>query len=357
MKKIFYCFILAVGIFTSSLAQNPYFLFAPEGGFPSTAVIPFGSQLAGITVYLEYYNVIGNGNLIKPTLIVAVDGDVVSPYDLCSVGFGGYVPNSYTVYLSKGYHEVTYSLLSINPNTKDCYDQVIWQSDTYSITVKFKVAVQNNFAGGTVVVDGVTRNSPYYRTSYTGENITIGAIEQTGGAYSYIWNTNGTNNSDWNYKLEGSGFQQLSTSQSTSYSVSSGEKNTILQAGLRKICNLTFSNQFTGTTETGEMKVNGVTYSAPTSAFAVVEQNAISAKAVYQYTVNNIQYTFQYWQNETGGRSTTFYPGAHKNYTAVYRGVPIFNDITNRNLTFNTYSPRTEKNVKLTWSEHQHISV
>jgi len=221
--------------------------------------------------------------------------------------------------------------------------------------VKYHIFAANNFSGGTIELEGSTVLSGSRALKLIGESVSVGAIDQNDGAgYYTIWNSNGTNNSIWQINNENiSG----ATSRNYSYTVASNDNGATLKAGLRKICNITFSNQFTGTTQTGEMKINGVTYSAPTSAFNVVEQNAISAKAVYQYTVNNIQYTFQNWQNEAGGRSTTFYPGAHKNYTAVYRGVPIFNDITNRNLTFNTYSPRTEKNVKLTWSEHQHISV
>ncbi|MBN1302178.1 MAG: T9SS type A sorting domain-containing protein [Melioribacteraceae bacterium] len=288
-------------------------------------------------------------------MVISVDNDVVSPYDLCD-NIEEYLPGYVTVNLTNGTHEVNFKLMSIDPQTLNCYDFIVWDSQTYTVEVKFKIRIQNNFGGGNISVDGLTKSSPYDRTSTTGDNIGLGAIEQTDGSYNYIWNTNGTNNSNWTYKLESQGFNLFSSSQNTSYNVSSNDRNTIIQANLRKICNVSFSNQFIGSSYGGQVKVNGVWQSAPTSSIQVVEQNNITAEAQQTYQINGILHTFSQWSNSSTSLSTSFNISQHSNVSADYSAKPMFSDNDYRGLTI-TASSDPEEFIQLNWNDHPNTSV
>ncbi|MFZ6034234.1 MULTISPECIES: hypothetical protein [Melioribacter] len=188
--------------------------------------------------------------------------------------------------------------------------------------MKFQVSVENIFGGGEIMVDGTTRNSPLYRTSSVGDNISLGAIEQDYGYYHWIWNLNGINNSEWRKENIVTGNASFSNAQYTSYTVQSNDVNTKLIAGLRKVCNVTFENNFTSVGNGGTIKVNGVQYSSPTSQFQVVEGNTITAEAEYYYHINGINYTFLNWSDGSTSRSHAFSISQHEAIKANYRGKP-----------------------------------
>ena len=75
----------------------------------------------------------------------------------------------------------------------------------------------------------------------------------------------GTNNSEWDRKLSGRNPIFYSPLQNTSNSVLSTDINTSVLAGLRKICNLTFQNNFVGVGNGGVISVNNNQYNSPTS--------------------------------------------------------------------------------------------
>ena len=69
--------------------------------------------------------------------------------------------------------------------------------------MKHTISVTNNFGGGNVKIDGVTKVNGSTAVKSTGENLMVGAIDQPNGNYNYIWNQSGVNNSDWQKKLKG----------------------------------------------------------------------------------------------------------------------------------------------------------
>jgi len=91
---------------------------------------------------------------------------------------------------------------------------------------------------------------------------------------------------------------------------------------LRKVCNVTFQNNFIGVGNGGTIKVNGTKYNSPTSQFQVVDGNTITAEAQYYYFMNGIEYTFTNWSDGSTLPSKTFTINAHNQITANYRGKP-----------------------------------
>ncbi len=126
--------------------------------------------------------------------------------------------------------------------------------------------------------------------------------------------------------------------------------NTSVLAGLRKICNLTFQNNFVGVGNGGVISVNNNQYNSPTSQFNVIEQNNISAYATGQ-TINGIIYSFSQWNDGNTQQIRTFNPTAHATYTASFIGKP---DNANRNLHFGT---TVGQPIVLYWSDNPNTNV
>ncbi|PKL87212.1 MAG: hypothetical protein CVV23_16495 [Ignavibacteriae bacterium HGW-Ignavibacteriae-2] len=322
----------------------------------SPAVIPFGQQTASKTFFFSYS---GTSGLFRPKLLVIVDG-TLKTNDLCH-GEEPFLPSSYTINnLTSGTHTILFRLVSINTQTMNCYSVLIHKESEVILPVKFQVRIQNNFAPGvsTIIVDYANQTSPFDRTSFIGDNIVLSAVEQTYSNYNYIWNNSGANNSDWKYTLENQQFQFLSTSQSTSYNVSANDRNTIIQANLRKQCNVTVRNQISGTTIQGTVTVNGQTLTPPVYK-TVIEQNTISVGAPAYYIVNGIRYNFNTWSDEYVSNNYTFTINQHKELIAKYKGTAIFNEVAAdgnlRNQHFN--DPRYAQNVTVYWNEHPNADV
>ncbi|RJP62696.1 MAG: T9SS C-terminal target domain-containing protein [Ignavibacteriales bacterium] len=341
MKKlaIFLCmFLLSFSLYASS------FSYVYEG--TSTRTISFGSST---TSYLIYFNYNITESLVRPKMVISVNGDLVTN-DLCT-GNESYLPSTFNLVLSEGVHDVQFALLSVNPNTLSCYDPVIHQVENEIFTIKFQVRIQNNFDGGEIYVDDMVtpKNAPYNKTASNGVSIPVKAKPQFADNYQRIWNQNGTNNSDWQYKQSIGSFQFFDDNIQTSYNVQSNDKNTIVQANLRKVCNVDFQNQFSGTSAGGEMYINGSWKNAP-STEVVVEQNQISVTAKQSYIINGIVYDFEKWTDNISARSRNIYPSGHGTYTAKYKGTPTFDGLM-RNLIISG-TGGINNYVKLTWSDH-----
>ena len=313
MFKARYYFLLI--IFTCFMKSNFAQSFTYSG--PTVVTISYGNLVASATYSFSYFNL---RNLCYPGLIIAVDVVVINN-DLCN---GPSLPSSYTINFTAGTHTVQFSLLSINCNTLNCYDPVIHQTVQFTVNCKFQISIENIFGGGSIYADGY-RTSPFRRTSVAGDNVSIGAIEQDYNYYHWIWNTNGVNNSEWIRKPSGSEGISFSSTQYTSYSVQSNDVNTRVIAGLRKLCNVTFQNNFVGVGNSGTIKVNGTQYNSPTTQFQVVKGNAITAEAQYYYHINGIDYVFTNWSDGSTSLSKTFTINAHNQITANYRGKPTNN--------------------------------
>jgi hypothetical protein len=122
------------------------------------------------------------------------------------------------------------------------------------------------------------------------------------------------------------------------------------------VCNVTFSNQFSGTSAGGSLEINGVTQTAPYTA-SVVEQNNITAEAD-NHDINGIRYIFRRWSVTETNEVLNLTVTSHTSKTAEFIGQPIFNEsIYDNNLRGLTLSSGAGNKVKLTWNEHPHTNV
>ncbi len=223
---------------------------------------------------------------------------------------------------------------------------------TITFYVKFNLSVKNDFGTGTINIDGVSSSSGSSKLKLIGENLAVGAIDQHYNNYNRVWNTSGINNSNWQRKRKNvSSYENINgaTSRNHNYSVQSNDNYATIQAAMKKECNISFGNQFSGTTETGEMYINGNWKNAP-STEVVVEQNQISVTAKQSYIINGIVYDFEKWSDNVTNSVRSIYPTSHNTYTAIYKGTPAFENI-NRNLTISG-TGGSNNYVKLTWSDH-----
>jgi hypothetical protein len=293
--------VLAIVLLTSISVFSQSFTYSG----PTNVTILFGNSNVNANYYFSYQNL---GGLCYPCLVVSVDNQVISN-SLCD---NPSTPSYFTIGFTPGDHSVKFKLLSINCQTLNCYNMVIHQEVEFTVTCKFQISVENIFGGGSIYADG-NGTSPVRRTSVSGDNVSIGGIEQSYGGYNWIWNTNGTYNSEWSSESSYYGNSSFSTSQNTSYSVRSNDLNTAVIAGLRKVCNLELSSPG------GYVYVVGSgSHSSPYTA-PVVEQNTIYATGQW-YSSNYIDYTFDHWDNNPS--SNTITATAHNTYTAVYVGRP-----------------------------------
>ncbi|MEW6507950.1 MAG: hypothetical protein AB1432_09425, partial [Bacteroidota bacterium] len=254
---------------------------------PSQVTIPYGSTTATATFYFTYSNLDSEHKVIYPMLNIKVDGVKVNSYDLCN---NPQTPSSYGISLTPGAHTITFTLMSVNWYTLNCYHPVFWQESQVTVNCKFHISVENIFGGGSIYADG-NRTSPFIRTSASGDNVSLGAIEQNYGDYNWIWSTSGNYPSEWRREPTGSGGSVFSNSQSTSYTIQSTDLNSRVVAGLRKLCSLTFQAN-------SSMSINGNYRTSPYTESAV-EQNSISALASI-YSANGIDFTFSKWSSSGG---------------------------------------------------------
>jgi hypothetical protein len=245
--------------------------------------------------------------------------------------------------------------LSVNDQTLNCYDPLIWQEYEFTVTCRFKIRVQNkDFTGGTVYVnDFITpKTAPHDRSCTAGNVFNIGAIDQPSGGYNWIWNTSGTNNSQWIRKLSSGAEYFHSYVRNTTYTAQSTDKNTKLLADLQKILNnITFQNSFVGAGNGGVIKVNGVQYNSPKSGVQVVELNPVTSSSIYQ-VINGIEYIFTQWNDGNTTVNRTFYPSTNNTYTANYSGKPLSYSVMNTH-----FNDIVGQNVIIYWNDHPNPNV
>ena len=343
LKNIFLILAFVQLLLVNNFATT--FSFSYTG--PTTVTVPFGSSSTNVTYYFSYSY---QGTLIRPKLTIRKD-NVTLAGAICE-GNDTYLPSSYTINFTPGTHSVEFSISDLGSQSNSCTEATIWQTETFSVETYFKVRVENNFTGGSINVAGLTKTSPHDKSVKGGDSFTIGALAQNSGGYDRVWNTNGTNNSKWEKKLYGGSPTFYSYSQNTNYTVSSNDVSTSLIAGLRKICEISFKNSHSGGEVGGSIKVNGTSYTSPTSDFNVVELNGITGEAV-NHSINGIDFSFSSWSDGGGTNySHTFTPSTHKDYEAIFTGRP---NNTYRNQYFN---PKVVgQPIKVYWSQHPNTSV
>ncbi len=276
LKVLFCLVILFIGVINTS-AQS----ITVTGGGTWTLSL-------SETTHSFYFGISYNtGGLQTTSLHYKVDGGSLVPSNY--VGDGSNNPDHVDIPLGEGNHTIRFIWYAYNWGN---YTWFIADSTTKTSTVKFNVSVTNIFNGGNVMKDGVQTTSGALKTVMSGNSIGLGAIEQDYGNYHWVWATTGNYPSEWLRKKYNGQNSFISSSQSTNYSIQTDDNATTLEAGLRKICNVTFQNSFVGGGTSGTVIVGSTQYNSPTSSFQVVELNPISATAQNQ-TVNGIEYTFK----------------------------------------------------------------
>jgi Secretion system C-terminal sorting domain len=308
---------------------------------PSILTVGFGGGTAGASFGFTYYDSEG---IIWPRLAILIDGDLVSgAVDNRST------PSSYTMSLTPGEHTIGFYLYELGESYDD--PEILHQSEETVVKVKVTVKIQNNFVGGFINVGNtIPKVSPKLIPTYQNYNFNIGAIDQPYGGYDHIWNTNGTNNSDWTND-KGNGSEFYSNSRNTTYTVANLNTSTVVQANLKKVCNVTFSNDFQATSNGGTITVDGSSDNAPIIS-SVVEGSTITATAVSSYTVDEITHKFWYWDNDMSDNSKTktFSISEHKEHVAHYKPSIVW--VSSLDLTLNSYNPKNQQNIQLSWNEH-----
>jgi hypothetical protein len=230
-------------------------------------------------------------------------------------------------------------------------------AEKYNVTVKNGM---DGYYGGYIGVGDInpnTRNSPYSLNAYETVTYKLQAYDNQkhSNGDTYIFNDveASLNKSQWMRKKFGK--ESLNSyNASTSFKAASGDDGVEFIAYLKKLCNINFTNDFSGTNRSGTMLVNGHT----SFTVSVVKNNAVTASAQTWYTFDGIDYYFDKWSDGSTARTTTFYPDNHTTYTANYVGKPSFTN-QESGLRFNSYNsrPGADNRIRLYWDEHQNPAV
>ncbi len=218
--------------------------------------------------------------------------------------------------------------------------RVVSCSGSITATVSPKVSLNvtyNQGSGNIVAYVGSTYNAPSVPAQvngYEGDQITVGALSPTMPEYQLVYNENlaPLNKSIWKIKnTSGTYTVQTLTPASNTFSMIKSQDNWTYEAQMKKLCNITFQNNFIGVGHGNQIIVNGNQVNSPSSNNMVVEQNAISAAATGT-EINGIYYNLSKWTDANNNTlssydTLTFYPTSNMTYTANFIGVPPFNII------------------------------
>ncbi len=251
-----------------------------------------------------------------------------------SSGNGGTIPQ--WLYPGQGYYSWRIEMWEGN----SAYQEYKVAEQTITFYVKYPVYVANNFGSGSINLEGGTVSSGSSILKLVGESVSVGAIDQSDGTYNRTWNASGTNNSNWK---KGSALIPGATSRNYSYTVASGDNGITLTADLKKICILSFVNNY------ASIYLNGSSQSSPASA-NIVEQNTISASG-NSYSSNGLIGTFSHWVKNGQTFSSSITPTAHGTYTAVYTHKP-----SNSGENVASSSP-VGSPVTITWTDNINTAV
>jgi Secretion system C-terminal sorting domain len=315
MKKNSLLFIMIISCFlvmnlkAQNLINHPQIYFTnPTDGQIVTAT-GYGSTESTVPLNLQYYVEYSGAYYVKL---------FPPPYPTQQSNVGNGISQWW--YLPIGSYGWRLELWAYNEIGQEF--EVAEQSITFY--VKHTLNVSNNFGGGTINIDGITKPGGSDVIKTTGENLLVGAIDQSHGDYNYIWNQSGINNSFWQRKgMNDQNFSPIpnGTPRNFNYTVASNDNGAAIQGVLRKVCLITFQNNFINVGNGGIINVNGTQYNSPTSPFNVTESNPITAWSTDQ-TFNGINYEFDHWSDGNTDFERTFYPSANTTYTAYFTGYP-----------------------------------
>ena len=190
---------------------------------------------------------------------------------------------------------------------------------TITFYVKHQIMIYNDFGAGNINVDGELKQNGSSVLKFTGDNLALGAIDQTYDGYNRIWNENGTNSSEWQKKLKDEpNYLRIANGlpRNYNYTVASNDNGANIRDVLKKVCNISFQNSF----GSGKIKVNGQEYNSPTADFPVVEANTISMEAVNNQPNQDgsIIYGFVNWNDGNSSISRTVSASVHFIYIANF---------------------------------------
>lgn len=292
---LFFMVILLIAINTAYPNDNVTFT-RPTDGQTITTTYNGSSES---TVYVRC-DVDFSTNAAISKVIVYANGNV---YDSYYTG-----TNSYDFYLAPGTYTFKAELYVV-------VELGAWAlSATKSITfnVKHTIYAVNNFGNGNIILESTTKASGSSAYKFTGDALSVGAIDQSDGTgYNRVWNTSGTNISNWKRKtLTNSNSYVINgaTTRNYSYTVQSNDNGANIIADLKKSYSITRNDQteFDGTISDGVVS-------------NIVDQNtgAISAPAK---SLNGKNYIFYQWTDGDISNPKTITPTDNTILTANYKG-------------------------------------
>jgi len=162
-------------------------------------------------------------------------------------------------------------------------------SSTVNFTVVFPITVNNDFAGGSISIDNSVQGAGAQVNKNVGDILNVGAMDQSDGTYSRVWNTSGTNNSNWQRTPYASSTSQIlgASTRNYAYSVQSNDNQATITADLKKNYAISLNEQteFDGT------------YSGGVIAH-IVDQNSDSVTAPNTLGSSHGSYNFAGWTDD-----------------------------------------------------------
>ncbi|MGA9291197.1 MAG: hypothetical protein WBV81_01305, partial [Ignavibacteriaceae bacterium] len=293
MKKLFLLFIMAfLSLITLEANASSIWFINPVNGQTVTGD-GFGSSQTTVPLNLQY-----NQQAISPYYVKLF----AAPKGTYQSNQGEGIPQWF--YLEPG----TYSwrLELWEGNGLGQYFKTAEQTITFY--VKHTITVSNNFYGGNINIDNVIKASGSNAIKFTGDNLLIGAIDQTYNGQYYLWNQNGTNNSVWKKKPMNGTFANIygGTPRNFNYTVVSNDNGAEIQAAMRARYDITRNDQ--------SLEFGNTFNSANVQ---VIEGNDLLAPS--PQTVGGVSYNFVNWSDGLTDNPRTIYSGG--TFTAKYKAI------------------------------------
>ncbi|KAF0162219.1 MAG: hypothetical protein FD188_173 [Ignavibacteria bacterium] len=212
------------------------------------------------------------------------------------------------------------------------------------------ITAQNNFLYGTIKVGygepATQRSSPFPFTTTVGTAVNLEAQDQSYDNYWRLWNDTEalSNKSKW-LKFANGIQTEKSTGVSYSFTAAENDNNSTYEAGMRKLCSLTFSNPG------HSIKLSGNNYTSSASS-STVEQDTVTASAEGYYVTDYIEHMFLGgWRNSAGQliSSTIITASQHDTYTPEYRVQPLTPDIF--------FGTTIGQPIQINWTDNPNTAV
>lgn len=215
------------------------------------------------------------------------------------------------------------------------------------------VSFQNNM-GGQFSVNNANKTGSFSDDYWLNTNVALSLTEPqytTNPNYTWIWNDTEapSNPSKWE-KIKSGNVVSSRIDQSFSFAVTSDDHQATYKANMKKKCNVTFQNSLPEGGNTGNVIVDGTSYSV-TKTEQKVEGNSVSFSAPSQSPTNGIYPIFDHWSDGSTSSSRTATINAHITFIAYYKGKA---SATNRHLSIDTTIGQP---IKLIWDEHPCTNV